>query len=258
MEFHPLRTQGSGVHDKANGFAEIPPRFLRARWLTTLHTSGLEALGYPPGRVPEPLLGILVAHTSHLLSVLVLYRLGLLLLGSCFSSQSQGKRARTETLALVGALLHVISPAGLFLSAPYAESPFALLSFVGYLLFAQGHTSASPARRDASYLAAGLSFGLATAFRTNGILNGILFAYPFLQEVLGFLSGDHLSFTAIRKTAVLGLGGLLVAAGSIIPQAWAYQTYCMSSGSSGSGTQPRPWCHGIVPSIYNFVQEQYW
>lgn len=204
-----------------------------------------------------PLLGILVAHTSHLLSVLVLHQLGLLLLGSCFPSQGQDKRARTETLALVGALLHVISPAGLFLSAPCAESPFALLSFVGSLLFARGHVSASPARRDASYLAAGLCFGLATAFRSNGILNGILFAYPFLQEVLGFLSGDF-SSTAIRKTAVLGLGGLLVAAGSIIPQAWAYQTYCMSSGTSGSGTPPRPWCHGIVPSIYNFVQKQYW
>ncbi len=64
-----------------------------------------------------------VAHVSHLLSVVVLYRLGKLV-------WADGR------LAFLAASLHIFSPAGLFLSAPYAESTFSLLSFVGFYILA--------------------------------------------------------------------------------------------------------------------------
>ncbi|KAJ3573739.1 hypothetical protein NPX13_g4594 [Xylaria arbuscula] len=72
----------------------------------------------------ESTIAIFVANASHLLSALVLYKLGL----------AVWKNSR---ISLVAAVLHVLSPGGLFLSAPYSESSYALLSFTGYLFFAK-------------------------------------------------------------------------------------------------------------------------
>lgn len=174
---------------------------------------------------------------------------------------------RDQTLSLVAALLHVLSPAGLFLSAPYSESSFALLSFTGYLLFAlgcraEGSNSSSPTRRDLYTISAGALFGAATVFRSNGLLNGA----PFAWEVLRHLPALFRRSTAVdtlRRLAALGVGGAAVAAGSLGPQTVAYLRYCSSSSSSGaSGGEglllPRPWCQGYLPSIFTFVQSHYW
>jgi phosphatidylinositol glycan class V len=182
--------------------------------------------------------GILVANASHLLSALALNSLGRILL-------------EDNKLALVGALLHVFSPAGLFLSAPYAESTFSLLSFAGYLLFAKSCLARRPLTRDAQLLSAGALFGLATAFRSNGISHGVPFAWEFVQQLANL---PRRPVEAGRRLIVLGIGGLLVAAGSAIPQFVAYQRFCV--GQSGAGL--RPWCQEYLPSIYGFVQQHYW
>ncbi|KAK3350053.1 glycosyltransferase family 76 protein [Lasiosphaeria hispida] len=221
-----------------------------------------EALG---SALLETLVGVAVANTSHLLSTAVLYRLGLLVWRPAHHPQG-------PLLALIAALLHVISPAGLFLSAPYAESSFALLSFTGYFLYARSCLSSGPWSRDGYVVLAGLSFGLATAFRSNGILNGVPFAWEFLELLPSlanalFIGRSHRSMAAttdiVRRLAALGVGGVAVAAGSLIPQAVAYQQFC--SGSSGAeapggdALQPRRlWCEGYLPSVYAFVQQHYW
>lgn len=195
--------------------------------------------------LPYALAGVLIANTSHLLSALVLYRLGLLL--------SHGNRK----LSLVAALLHVISPAGLFLSAPYAESTFALLSFTGYLLFAKRYTTTTTTTllRDVYTVLAGLVFGLATSFRSNGILNGVPFAWEFIQALPElFQFGRPGWMDTVQQLVALGLGGLAVAAGSVIPQVVAYRWYCNPESPSDT----RPWCEGYLPSIYTFVQQHYW
>lgn len=192
------------------------------------------------------LIGIVFTNACHFLSALALYHLGLHVWAD-------------STWALVAALLHVLSPAGLFLSAPYGESPFALLSFLGWLLLVKSCTvskSAASVRSDALTLLAGASFGLATVFRTNGLLNGAPLAFDFLRTLYHLVEdlGPDTSPTHIRRLAVLGLSGLFVAAGSIIPQFVAYNTYCAGS----DGVEIRPWCLSLVPSIYNFVQRHYW
>lgn len=191
------------------------------------------------------LVGILLAHGCHLASSLVLYQLGTHIWADA-------------PWALVSALLHVLSPAGLFLSAPYAESPHALLCFVGWLLLVKscGAGSRLPqplARGDALTLLAGVSFGLATWFRTNGLLNGAPFALEVLVTLYRLVEDlGPGSFAAyVRKLAVLGLSGLFVAAGSLVPQFFAYRIYC-------AGPAARPWCSSFVPSIYGFVQREYW
>lgn len=199
------------------------------------------------------LVGVIVANVSHFLSALVLYQLSLHLWAD-------------STWALVAALLHVLSPAGLFLSAPYAESPFSLLSFVGWLLLAKSCTrsssssSAASLARDALTLLAGVSFGLATVFRSNGLLNGAPFGFEFLLTLYRLIEDvDHGKTPAyIKRLAVLGFSGLFVAAGTLVPQFVAYQTYCTGSLHDSAGVEIRPWCHSLVPSIYNFVQRHYW
>ncbi|KAI0469112.1 glycosyltransferase family 76 protein [Xylaria cf. heliscus] len=185
----------------------------------------------------EPLLGIFVANVSHLLSALVLYKLGLVV-------------SRNSRMSLVAAVLHILSPAGLFLSAPYSESPYALLSFVGYLFFAKAVLSdRRTIAHDASLIASGLWFGFAVNFRSNGTLNGILFAAELFREL-------SLSPTAnsIRRRLALLAGGSAIAIGFVIPQVAAYRTYCYGAADA----ELRPWCTKPLPSIYTFVQEHYW
>lgn len=203
----------------------------------------LQALGIASLADAEPLIGVVFSNICHLLSVLVLYQLG-------------SHIWRDTRWALVAALLHVLSPAGLFLSAPYAESPFSLLSFSGWLLLAKS-CSSSPTSRDALTIAAGATFGIATYFRTNGLLNGVPFAFDFLLTLYNLVEDLDPRKTPAYfwRLVVLGISGVAVAAGSVVPQVLAYQIYCV--GGSGS-SELRPWCAGFVPSIYNHVQRHYW
>ncbi|GKT50994.1 GPI mannosyltransferase 2 [Colletotrichum spaethianum] len=187
----------------------------------------------------EAALSIAVAHAAHIFAVMMLHELTLKL----FS------RSR---LAFLSALLHVLSPAGLFLSAPYAESLCAFFSFAGYYVLAcVANQPKGSLRWTAGHILAGAVFGLATASRSNGLLNGL----PFAIECLMILPPLLASPTNLKTIAALFgpiVGGLLVATGSVVPQLLAWLRYC--SGAS----EARPWCERTVPSIYSFVQEHYW
>jgi len=177
---------------------------------------------------------------AHFLSVLVLYKLGKLVW-------------RDPKIPFVGDILHILSPAGLFLSAPVAESAFALLSFVGYYLFALGTVSDEPSGwDDVCKLAAGAVFGVSGIFRSNSLLNGTLFAVHAIRATSRLVVRPD--FRACRTWLALGAGGLLVAAGVVVPQVVAYRLYC----SAVAPSQQRPWCGKLVPSIYGFVQQHYW
>ncbi|KAI0390229.1 glycosyltransferase family 76 protein [Xylariaceae sp. FL0594] len=194
-------------------------------------------LGVPRQDSLEPLIGIVVTNFSHLLSVLVLFKLG----------QTVTKKSQ---LSFIAAVLHIISPAGLFLSAPFSESPYSLLSFTGYLFFAKAVVSDRRSlAHDVSLVASGLWFGLAVNFRSNGILNGI----PFAVELLRELSLPP-TFVSLRRRLALIVGGSAIAIGVLVPQLVAYLTYCHGVGESDL----RPWCTRRLPSIYTFVQEHYW
>ncbi|EJT80331.1 GPI mannosyltransferase 2 [Gaeumannomyces tritici R3-111a-1] len=226
------------VFEQEWAFGYGPPTIIS--WIVkALRASGWSWSGVPAAA----LVGVLVAHASHLLSALALLRLGNLV----WHDQ--------PGVALTATCLHVLSPAGLFLSAPVAEASFSLLSFAGMLLFAKAARAGSVGSvlaRDGLTLASAVVFALATTFRSNGLLNGIPFAFAFISEASGFLS--HPSAATIWRLAVLGLGGICIAAGLIVPQAVAYQRYCLQP----PGTPLRSWCNQTLPSIYSFVQREYW
>ncbi|KAI9758619.1 MAG: ER membrane glycoprotein subunit of the GPI transamidase complex-like protein [Candelina submexicana] len=154
-----------------------------------------------------------------------------------------------------------MSPAGLFLSAPYSEALFSLLTFAGLAYYRNGlflaHVEgASQSARDYSILLSGIFLGLATTVRSNGLLNGFLFAYDFLK-IVPSLWTLKISVSQFRRLAMLGIGGVLVAVGGLLPQWVAYQEYCQLPPTS-SGVERRLWCTNTFPSIYAWVQSSYW
>jgi GPI mannosyltransferase 2 len=192
---------------------------------------------WPKEELSEAVMCMVVAHLSHWLSVVVLYKISHLVL-------------RQQKLAFVAACLHIFSPAGLFLSTPYAESTFSLLSFFGYYLFAHGSLAGpSSIRGDVLQLLAGGVFGVSSLFRSNGVFNGILFVHEAVRNLGSFLSDPRVS--TFRRLVFVGLGGLLVGAGSLGPQLVAYLMFCTEES-------PRPWCSRMIPSVYSYVQEVYW
>lgn len=190
--------------------------------------------------------GVILSHLAHFLSVLVLHSLTKTVLGS--------ETARQRTLCFVSAALHVISPAGAFLSAPYAEPVFSLLNLTGLYVYSSAilaDQTKSWTRRDLSFVIAGSLFAGATVIRGNGILSGALFAYDAILGAIQVLTRG-LSFGVIRRVAFVVLGGSIVALGMVGPQYVAFKVYCLDPESA------RPWCGRLLPSIYSWVQVRYW
>ena len=200
----------------------------------------LEAIGISDASVLEPLIAIVVAHITHLLAVLVFYQLSIVLFGN-------------QKLAFVSGVLHILSPAGLFLSAPYAESPFAFFTMLGNLLFACAIKSQNSIARSGMITTAGFVFGVSCLLRSNGVASGLLFAVQAIYSFLGFIKKPNIS--GILDLGSVIMGGMLVASGTIAPQIVAWNRYCSPSLASEA---LRPWCSSTVPSIFTYVQEKYW
>ena len=115
--------------------------------------------------------GVLISHVSHLLSVFMLY-------GLVHHLPIMNKPERRK-IAFIAASLHIFSTAGLFLSAPYAESLFSMLNFLGVLLHA-GIPYEMPLEKYGPsalfrLLLSGVCFGLATTCRSNGVFSGLIY-----------------------------------------------------------------------------------
>ncbi|KAF8938067.1 hypothetical protein BGZ58_001645 [Dissophora ornata] len=173
------------------------------------------------------LAGILVANSAFIAASVQIYRLSKALFGR-------------EKFAFLTALLYVLTPAGIFMSAIYTESLFAALSFTG-MLFA--------ARKQ--YLLAAITWSVSCTARSNGILYAGFFIYDLVVRM--DLKASPLSkVTALVKTACLCLVNW---AGFLAVQAYGYSLYCTENTF---GLEPRPWCSSTVPLIYTFVQDFYW
>ncbi|KAK5130028.1 hypothetical protein LTR08_002544 [Meristemomyces frigidus] len=196
------------------------------------------------------LAGILISHLSHFFAVTTIYRL--------IYTLAPANDARKRQLAFITACLHTVSPAGLFLSAPYGEATFALFNFLGLLCYVTAIQNRFERYADAYQvdafwtLAAGMWFALATMVRSNGLLSGILFAWDALATVprLNNLIRNRDAEELVRLSATLVAGTVMII-GFAIPQSIAYAEYCIP-------TATRPWCSAFPPSIYTFVQSHYW
>ncbi|KAJ5640449.1 hypothetical protein N7528_000074 [Penicillium herquei] len=207
--------------------------------------AGLSKSGGLGGPVSTALIGVALSHVAHYLSVLALYGLSANIFGHATVTQ--------QLICFLSAALHIICPAGAFLSAPYGESLFSFLNILGFYLYSSSLISESRGAstlRDLQVLTAGGLFAVATIVRSNGLLSGILFAYDaiFLAWItLTQGPSRHRS----RRLAVIIVGGSIVALGVLVPQVIAYKTYCLTD-------LDREWCGWTLPNIYTWVQSHYW
>ncbi|KAK3821382.1 MAG: GPI mannosyltransferase 2 [Benniella sp.] len=170
--------------------------------------------------------GILIANVSFVVASVQLYRLTVVLFGH-------------ERFAFLSAILYTLTPSGIFMSAIYAESLFASLSFTG-MLFA--------ARKQ--YLLAAITWGISSTARSNGILYAGFFVYDLVVRM------DLHSSIVTKITTLLKVICLILTSwsGFLAVQFYGYSLYC-----SGTSTlELRPWCNRVPPSIYTFVQDFYW
>ncbi|KAL4752929.1 hypothetical protein BDW72DRAFT_169952 [Aspergillus terricola var. indicus] len=188
---------------------------------------------------------VVLSHVAHYFSVLTLYQLSL----NVFGCETERKRL----FCFLSAALHIISPAGAFLSAPYGEPLFSFLNIAGLYSYSSSLVDLAKRkqlRSNVKLLISACFFAVATAVRSNGILSGILLAYDALNLAYEIIARRS-PRAAVRLCFVI-ISGCTVALGFIAPQYLAYTAYCLNEGLS------RPWCHSLVPSIYGWVQAHYW
>ncbi|PGH07268.1 hypothetical protein AJ80_08028 [Polytolypa hystricis UAMH7299] len=193
------------------------------------------------------IVGVVLSHVCHYLSVLVLYELSRNVFGG-------EKRDKNHALVFLSAAFHVICPAGAFLSVPYGEAVFSFLNFAGFFAYTSAlrhDRKKHMVGRDILFLLAGVFFAAATSIRSNGIFSGALFAYDAVIGVIGVLS-HGITLSRVHRLICVVLGGCLIIPGLVFPQYLAHRLYCTTSEPS------RSWCHGTIPSIYTWVQSNYW
>lgn len=191
--------------------------------------------------------GILLSHTAHWLSVVQLWALATALVAD---------RSSDFAIPFCAAALHTFSPAGVFLCAPYSESTFAFLSmsgFLGYSHAIQYFHRGQAFRGCTAMVGAGLSFGIASIVRGNGILAGIPYLIEAIAAGLAILL-QGFTMTRFSRLVSVIVGGMFVGIGMLIPQVLGYREYCLGRNAGAR----RPWCELTVPSIFSWVQTHYW
>lgn len=180
-------------------------------------------------------------------------------------------------LALLSSLLYCVTPANVFMTAGYSESLFAALTFGGLFLLEKGFP-----------LRACLALGIATAARSNGLVNaGFLLYLPALSCISKIrvyrttTRGRQRVFGYVRVVVRLLLTSFLGTAVIALPfcafQYYGYRTFCTPTASLDHvpmplislavrkgyriadeyGTPPL-WCMRPFPLLYSHIQDVYW
>jgi phosphatidylinositol glycan class V len=167
-----------------------------------------------------------------------------------------GAGRQQSQIPFIASVLHILTPASLFLSAPYAESLFSFLNLTGMLCYAESRSAArlSPISfQEVTYMfSSGMLFAAATTIRSNGLLSGLVLLYDVARYAPQLFS-MRLSMHDIFRIIVTCASGSLIALGFVGPQYLAYLSFCSTSNAAA-----RPWCEKSVPSIYSWVQSHYW
>ena len=236
----------------------------------------LSGLGAASTLSPESLVlvaGATVTHIAFVAAAVVLYELSAQVLDN-------------ERLALHASVLFCFSPASIFFSAIYTESPFALASFVSMLCFSRADTTGAPSFSSSSALRSWAWFlggiaaaSVATAIRSNGIVLAAFGLHVVARRTwiecgcrgnqsepaLCRASGSRLAIrtrvVATVRAVVVAVACTLIAIPFVRFQQYGHDLYCVAkySGETLLLQERRPWCaEEGLSNLYAFVQSEYW
>jgi phosphatidylinositol glycan class V len=174
--------------------------------------------------------GLIVNIASFCAAAIVLYDLGKRVL-------------KDEKVAWVAAVVFCFNPASVFYSAVYTESLFSLLSWMGMLCVIQGKYW-----RGVGWLA------LAGSARSNGILGVWFLIWEELIWARKIHVGHEGSFNTSKRVIRVLFGSIVVCLPYIGMQAIGWLAFCRQASV---GDRPL-WCEGAIPSIYGYIQQEYW
>ena len=189
--------------------------------------------------------GLLITNGCFVLSAWLLFRLGLAVL-------------KDQVLAFNAARVFCVSPANIFFSTVYTESPFAACTFAALLLL----------HLDRFYFSA-VVFAMGSALRSNGLVNiGFLACHVLVSSLKQIRQGSSSSVKAWSRAALrFTLGALVVLSPFVGFQAFAVWkecdrdgqvTVCGNQEQCTLNAEPPSWCQYSIPSAYTHIQAKYW
>ncbi len=186
--------------------------------------------------------GVLVTHASFVGAAVTLYWLGVAVL-------------RDEALAFSAALLFCFSPASIFFSAVYTESPFALASFACMLCVHRA--GAAGGTLSLTWMLAGTAAAVAaTGVRSNGIVLSGFALHLAAQRIWAVVRSGGRERPGILLDLAYTSGPTVGFVAGVLRTYVAFQRYGYDLYCTGDGGPRRPWCES--GSLYGFVQAEYW
>ncbi|CAJ1444693.1 unnamed protein product [Effrenium voratum] len=182
--------------------------------------------------------GLLITNACFVLSAWLLFRLSLLVL-------------KEHALALNAVWIFCITPANVFFSSVYTESPFAACTLGGLLLL----------QLDRFYASA-VIFGLGASLRSNGILNAGFLAHYVLLACLKQPKAE-LVRTCFHGILRLSVGLALALTPFVTFQAYTVWRVCFDQSeecdaSDGAAAVAPEICQQVIPNAYSYIQAKYW
>lgn len=176
----------------------------------------------------------LIANTCHFLAAVVLFHYTLLVF-------QNARIFSPNRMALASLALFILSPAGVFLTAPYSESIASFSSFLCLFLREKALLVQNGSLRFNStlYVLSGALASLAYGFRANCLLLGLVYVHDLVVRPL-----------QLRQIWPL-FAGLVLGATFTFSQFANYWTIC-------HGTQRGEWCSLKLPSLFTYAQAHYW
>lgn len=190
-----------------------------------------------------------------------------------------------EDLAFKAALSFCFNPATIFFSAPYTETLYAYLTFIGLAelvrLYKNGFTLKKPFTYSDFLFVVPLS--ASTCTRSNGLLNVGFWFYYFLSfyhyRMLDSMRNSSLKINFVVALAVLStfaFVSIICLTPFNVYQIYAYDLFCRDLNITFpenvvkyaadnnfilAGTfsyHNRTWCYQSIPFSYAYVQARYW
>ncbi|KAJ1723026.1 ER membrane glycoprotein subunit of the GPI transamidase complex-like protein [Coemansia erecta] len=223
------------VYEQEHAFFPLLPLLMRM-----LNSTVLLPLASAVGRQLSLIVaGVIVSNVSFVLAAATLYKLG-------------AETMRNERLAYIAALMYVIAPSNIFMSAVCTESLFALVVFLAMLFIG---------RRN--YLLAAGCLGISGLCRSNGLVYAGFFIWNMvirgdIWQGYAANSGNRLVAALVRRMlAALLLVGLS-AAGFVAFEVYGRNRLCNGPAALADVLSKRPYCTSTWSTIYGFVQAEYW